>query len=84
MSPIKRTNSLIFTANMPHMSQQFETTLLRRQAIFREYERILIDLGPERATEKPKKKIYEMVADNLNYSPNYVAKVIASFLRKSK
>jgi hypothetical protein len=38
-------------------------------------------MGPERATETLKKKIYSKVADNLGYAPDFVRKVVAYFLK---
>jgi len=66
------------------MSQPGENTLLRRQKIYDEYTRVLATYGPEIAPKLSRKVICTEVADNLNYSIEYVRKVTASFLKKKK
>lgn len=65
------------------MNEPGENAQLRRQAIYKEYEKVLADKGGE-ARKYAKQAIYDMVADNLNYSPEYVRKVIACYLKKRK
>lgn len=64
------------------MKSPGDNALERRRKIFQEYERVIAELGPERAPDTPRKKIYEKIADNLGYAPEWVRKVIASFLKK--
>lgn len=66
------------------MDSPGENAIERRRKIFQEYEKVISELGPDIAPNFAKTKIYEKVADNLNYSPEWVRKVIASFLKKKK
>lgn len=75
--------SYFYGKDAAYMNQPGENAQLRRQAIYREYERVLAEKG-EDARVIARKAIYERVADNLNYSPGYVRKVIACYLKGNK
>jgi len=53
----------------------------RREAIFREYEKVLSENG-SKGPHLSKQYLYTEVADRLNYSAEYVGKVIVAHLKK--
>ena len=83
--------SYFYNKDVVLMYEPGENAQLRRNAIYKEYERVLAEIrllkqqpsgiDPE---EIAKKSLYERVADNLNYSPEYVRKVIAWCLKNRK
>jgi hypothetical protein len=64
-----------------------ENSSLRRLAIYREYEKVIAKYTANHgilATDIAKGKLYTEVADALNYSVEYVRKVVYSFLKEKK
>jgi hypothetical protein len=84
---LKTTNAdfktYIYDINAVWMNQSEINAIERKRKIFQEYERVIAEEGPY-ARRIKKKEIYERVADNLSYSPDWVRKVITSFLKKKQ
>ncbi len=70
----------LYIQNAVFMDKPGDNAEQRRHAIFQEYERVLKNHGTN-ATKFAKKEIYREVASNLNYSFEWVRKVIAYYLK---